>query len=449
MRSLVSLVVALGGLWAVAAEYPPILDPSPYTTWTAKSSDGLSRRADIAVPFVNSSGAADDVVLFRLDLVGDASQRGVAQGELLARELIQLVDVALPRWYISMIKDLDLSVLPTWLAAILKVKAAELAPSAINKALGIIYNIQEPFLPARLITEMEGIAEGLCNAVGPSCDLDSWKLKVKQVNMLPELIRMTCTMFGAWGPASASGNLLQLRALDFGDSPFANYTTLQVHRPTGAASFVSVSFPGLVGLITGINEKGVGLSEKVWEVYNTTTGVQPGTYEGEAVVMVSRDVVELAENRQAAEDYMRQANRTWSVFLGIGDYETQQMDICGYREDDFHAYTPETMPDVTGQQYFDSLVYVDKHPQPSHADDLPQLLAQYYGNLSMDTTRIINQEHETGDVHIAVYDYAEKIMWVSIGRIDDKGHFGENNEWKACYRPYLQFNLESLWTGEI
>merc|ERR1711871_1402862 len=110
----------------------------------------------------------------------------------------------------------------------------------------------------------------------------------------------------------------------------ANYTTLQVHRPTdGSSAFASVVFPGLVGVITGINENGIGLSEKVWEVYNTTTGVQPGTYQGEAVVMVSRDVLELASNRQAAEDYMRQANRTWSVFLGIGDYETQQMDICG------------------------------------------------------------------------------------------------------------------------
>lgn len=52
--------------------------------------------------------------------------------------------------------------------------------------------------------------------------------QVRQVNMLPELIRMTCTMYGAWGPASASSKLMQLRALDFGATPFANYTVLQV-----------------------------------------------------------------------------------------------------------------------------------------------------------------------------------------------------------------------------
>lgn len=59
--------------------------------------------------------------------------------------------------------------------------------------------------------------------------------------MLPELIKMTCTMFGAWGasrPAETGGTLLQLRALDFGSSPLANYSQLQVHRPpaTGIAA---------------------------------------------------------------------------------------------------------------------------------------------------------------------------------------------------------------------
>jgi hypothetical protein len=146
--------------------------------------------------------------------------------------------------------------------------------------------------------------------------------------MLPELIKMTCTMFGAWGsarPEETGGTLLQLRALDFGASPLANYTLLQVHRPPADAvvtqtegqwpspggqgddagdliqGFASLAFPGLVGVITGVSERGIGLSEKVWEVYNTTTGVQRGHYDGEADVLVMRDVLELALDRKSAE----------------------------------------------------------------------------------------------------------------------------------------------------
>lgn len=134
-----------------------------------------------------------------------------------------------------------------------------------------------------------------------------------------------------------------------------------------------------------------------------------------------RDIVELADDRASAEAYMRAANRTWSVFLGVGDFSTNEMDIVGYvaayctsiprirrrsharcscsyqgpycapcrashhrpyrlcssltsrarapssrhryRHDDLHVYTPETMPAITLQPEFENLVYVDKHPQ--------------------------------------------------------------------------------------
>jgi hypothetical protein len=79
--------------------------------------------------------------------------------------------------------------------------------------------------------------------------------------MLPELVRMACTAFGAYGSATPDGGLIQLRSLDFGSGPFANYTVLQVHHPPEPAqAFVSLSFPGFVGVITGVSEKGIGVS---------------------------------------------------------------------------------------------------------------------------------------------------------------------------------------------
>jgi hypothetical protein len=87
------LAVALS---AVAAQTtPPILDPAGYTTWVATSSDGLSRKALIDVPFTNSSGGNDHVLMTRVDLAGNAQQRGFAQGELLAVELWDLYNVSL------------------------------------------------------------------------------------------------------------------------------------------------------------------------------------------------------------------------------------------------------------------------------------------------------------------------------------------------------------------
>ena len=70
-------VVALSA--AKAQTLNPIIDPTPYTEWIRTSSDGLSRRASVKVPFVNASGADDNVHIWQADFVGDAAQRGFAQ----------------------------------------------------------------------------------------------------------------------------------------------------------------------------------------------------------------------------------------------------------------------------------------------------------------------------------------------------------------------------------
>ena len=72
--------------------------------------------------------------------------------------------------------------------------------------------------------------------------------------------------------------------------------------------------------------------------------------------------------------------------------------------------------------------------------NLPDLLATYYGQLDFNTTRNVNAQHETGDLHIAVYDYgsptsqqtvttdgAKPRMMLSVGRVDAEGA-QKNNE---------------------
>ena len=91
------LIIALLTLVSVGtahADANPIFDPAPFTKWVATSTDGLSRKAVVSVPFVNSSGANDSVNLWRADLVGNAQQRGFAQGELYAMEIWELLNVS-------------------------------------------------------------------------------------------------------------------------------------------------------------------------------------------------------------------------------------------------------------------------------------------------------------------------------------------------------------------
>jgi hypothetical protein len=238
-------------------------------------------------------------------------------------------------------------------------------------------------------------------------------------------------------------------------------------------SFAMVGFPGFVGAVTGIAEDGVGISEKVWMVDGE--GLQPGNFNGEPDVFVLRDILQYASTRAEAEAYVNSVNRTWAIFIGVGDFATQKFDIIGYKEDSAAVYTDASMPAVTEQPYIDSVCYVDKHPQPSwdepaNGQYLPTALTDFYGaqtspyfcrcsfstfldliathnfvlgNINAETSRQILQYHETGDVHIAVYDFGAKEMHVSIGRIDSDGNYVAF----AYERPYVRFVLDDLWKG--
>ena len=167
----------------------------------------------------------------------------------------------------------------------------------MNEALQYVYDKELKYMPAALVQEMEGIAEGMCVTLGGHCNVTEWTLLIKQTNMLPELIRyyayislyifcsptlkyfihsMACTAYGAWDDASVDGKLIQVRALDFGSGPFANYTIVAVHRNIQMRAFVTVGFPGFVGVVTGIAQNGIGISEKVWMTYDRI-GIQPGS----------------------------------------------------------------------------------------------------------------------------------------------------------------------------
>lgn len=319
----------------------------------------------------------------RLDLVGDQRARGRAHGALLAKEIVHFLKVKLPIFYTSTALTLDLSKFPEPLQKILTKKIALNAADAFNDAMWWVYERELSNIPSALIDEMEGIADGLCSVLGAGCNSTEWAVQIKTVNMLPELIRMACTAYGAWGKASSSGSLLQTRALDFGSGPWSNYTVIVVHRDADMRPFVMVGFPAFVGAITGIAKDGIAISEKVWMVDGM--GLQPGNFKGEPDVFVLRDILQYSSTRAEAEAYVKSVNRTWAIFIGVGDFATQKFDIIGYKEDSATVYTDASMPAVTEQPYIDSVCYVDKHPQPSwdepaNGQYLPTALGDFYGN---------------------------------------------------------------------
>lgn len=140
---------------------------------------------------------------------------------------------------------------------------------------------------------------------------------------------------------------------------------LVVHHPTDSENtFASIGFPGFVGAVTGFSEK-VSQSEK------SGKPIHPhGTYIGQGDAFFIRDVLQFANSAQEAVDMAKENDRTWAVWLGIGDENNNFIPML-YGHDEVKALDDKTLPNLTSQKQFDDLAYIDKHAQPSSHPDAP------------------------------------------------------------------------------
>jgi len=422
----------------VASSTPnPIYDASQYTTVVDKVPNGI----------LYAVRAPESTHLPVLHVFGTAKERGMAQGQLLGDDILDFVENKLDEFYREEVDSIPLGLLPEWLQKAIKGLGKDLAPAAFHLALGFVWDEQLKYNSASaagIVDEIAGMAAGICmNRTSPYCHEGGKKLTrtLEHVNMLPELIRMQCSMMGAWGKATPNGKLVQLRSLDFGAGPFANRSLLVVHHPPSPAqAFASLGFPALVGIVTGFSES-ISQCEKVDDV---SGGHSPkGTYAGQAATMVIRDMVQFAKSKEEAVAIAQKAHRTWPVWLGLGDYSSQEFVAMLYEEASANTYTDKTLPTLTNQTQFDDVAYLDKHPQPSEHPDMPALVAQYYGNITPDiVASYFPRLMESGDVHIAVYDFQNNRTLIATGTTDAVGQFTRF----AHEAPFLQFDNAKLWS---
>jgi len=90
---------------------------------------------------------------------------------------------------------------------------------------------------------------------------------IRRVHMIGELTKGSCSMYGAWGAATATldGRLLQLRALDWSvDGPFKNTPQVTVYHSSDSEeghTFANIGWSGWIGSITGLSQSQLAISE--------------------------------------------------------------------------------------------------------------------------------------------------------------------------------------------
>jgi len=355
-----------------------------------------------------------------IHLWGSPYEMGFAHGSLMKKEIQQMYEFMYD-WIDAQMQPY-IDSLPEWLQKILE-------EIGIEGALEATYLLTRPYIPDHWLEELQGLADG----AGVSFST------VIQVHMFPELIQAQCTMVGAWGPASKTGSLYQLRALDWStDGPFQQLPAVYIFHPNAddGHTFSIVSWVGFVAGLSGYSSVSLALSQKVWDGYNGEF-----SRHGYPWHFLLRDILQYDADVNSGLSRIATAARTCAIFVGLGDPHNNFRAI-EYAYDNVTVYDDMNFPAWPNHFRAPGIVYVDKHVQPS-SDPCPgSVLSSNYGKI--DSMTFINQlvpMHQTGDMHIVVYDFANATMYVANASPSVNGKVTP-----AYYRPFSQLDMTKLFS---
>jgi isopenicillin-N N-acyltransferase-like protein len=127
-----------------------------------------------------------------------------------------------------------------------------------------------------------------------------------------------CSALMVEGPRSATGGVLFGRNLDYPSMGYIHeHTMVTVYRPTGKHAFASVGFPGLVGVLSGMND--AGLCVAVLEVYDAKEGEPHFNPKGIPYALCNRRLLEECSTIAEAKKLLERLPRTTLLNLAVAD----------------------------------------------------------------------------------------------------------------------------------
>ena len=157
-----------------------------------------------------------------------------------------------------------------------------------------------PFIPDKYKEEIRGMAE----ATGLSIE------EVQDFTIFPELFH--CSGFAFWGKATADGELLHGRVLDYmRDIGLDKYALVIVHEPESANAVVNIAYSGMIGSVTGMNNQHVAIGEM--------GGGGEGNWDGMPMSILVRECLEMGDTLEDVRRMMEETPRTCQYYYCVSD----------------------------------------------------------------------------------------------------------------------------------
>ncbi|MDP2898078.1 MAG: C45 family autoproteolytic acyltransferase/hydrolase [bacterium] len=268
LKTVAAAAVVFGLLCAILAAPPQAAQTSPVAAeWQVIRQEGQGKLIALQ---------GQKVLLLK----GSPYEMGLQHGRLLATEVAEDAQAYLHDWAIG--------------------KSGESTSSLKD-----IFESLQPFIPTRYMEEMRGLAEGS-------------GVPLEEIHLLHAIpTRFHCTGAAAFGKATVDGRLYHTRSLDYsldiGDKKTAQENALLiVYQPDDGNAHAVIAFAGLIGCVSGMNDKGISIGE-------IGNKCRDESYAGMPMILMLREALRTSRSLEDVIGYIRGAPRTCGFTFIVGD----------------------------------------------------------------------------------------------------------------------------------
>jgi hypothetical protein len=275
----------------------------------------------------------------------------------------------------------------------------------------------------RLEQEMLGLADG------SGVDITT----LQAMHAIPLLMPYSCSSIAAWGKATVDGHLYQTRNLDWSMEVGAHeFPMVAVYIPNEGVPHVVPSFAGMVGAHTGMNLRGIALSEM------GDASAKEAPYQVHAAHFTSffRTMLYDSQSLSGALKIFnaQQHTKKYHFVFGDGMNEKRAVKIRAHMEgsssEKFKVWNDNDPSDEFSPNVLSCIVYNDEG-----RGAFPTLQKSHGKITSASLIELAKQiPIKGGNVENVVYDATAMQLWVSYAK----------GKQEAYQRPYTHIDLMTL-----
>ncbi|NRQ47032.1 acyl-CoA--6-aminopenicillanic acid acyl-transferase [Chryseobacterium sp. C-204] len=277
---------------------------------------------------------------------------------------------------------------------------------------------------------------------------------------MQDLMVVGCTSLAVWNENTEDGDLLIGRNFDFSvGEDFSKNKLIEFVEPENGIPYLSVSWPGMIGVVSGMNKEGIAVTINAGKSKIPLTAKTP-------ISLVTREILQYATTIDEAIAIAKKRKVFVSESILVGSANDKNAVIVEVSPHNFGVYKVENSGKVFCTNHFQSEAYKDdkrnqKHIAESHSkyryEKLQELLQENkklnpekMATLLRDQSGLKNKSIGFGNEkainpllahHAVIFSPQKKLVWISSNPYQ-LGEF-------VCYDLNEIFSDERLKSGKF